>query len=396
MASDQKPNAFSQISIAAQIIDGSIKIDSRAEFENVLQLFPNDPALLRAYADLLAAQKETQIAADSYGESADLFIESGMILQAIVAKSLAWKIQPPDDPGLIRHFFTASMKNGHRGKPVTNFFCRLSYSAMMAILYPLVKVQLPAGRMVKKVGDEEGHLYLIVSGALRATTFQPMNSGNQVVYTKSSFHLSENDFFGDLLPFEEKKLSTSYVETITETELIKLSKIDLMKVCVKHPEVEEALEDLFSSRSGIEEKENSFKDRIGYRQQVPIKVQLQIQLGSNGNSHLALSGRSRDMSIGGICVVLDAQYRDHPALNDGIQDARVQISFPSEDFSISVAGKIIWSRLIANEQDTAMALGIKFQEMSPKSKGMLLGFANSLRLEPGAADPVSQLTTMSN
>lgn len=395
MASDPKTNVFNQISIAAQIIDGSIKINSRSEFENVLQLFPDNPALLRAYADLLATQKETHIAADSYGESADLFVESGMILQAIVAKSLAWKIQPPDDPELIRQFFTASMKNGHRGKPVTNFFCGLSYSAMMAILYPLVKVQLPAGRMVKKVGDEERHLYLIVSGALRATTFQPMNSGNQVVYTKSSFHLSENDFFGDLLPFEEKKLSTSYVETIIETELIKLSKIDLMKVCVKYPEVEQALEELFSSRSGIEEKENSFKDRLGFRHQVPVKVQLQIQLGSNGNSPLTCSGRSRDISIGGICVVLDAPYRDHPALKDGIQNTSVQISFPSEDFSISVAGRIIWSRLILNDQDTAMALGIKFQEMSPKSKGMLLGFANSLRLEPGAAGSASRLPTMS-
>ena len=395
MASDPKTNVFNQISIAAQIIDGSIKINSKSEFENVLQLFPNDPALLRAYADLLATQKEARIAADAYGESADLFIDSGMILQAIVAKSLAWKIQPPEDPGLIRHFFTASMKNGHRGIPVNIFFGRLSYSAMMAVLYPLAKIKLPAGNMVKKVGDEERYLYLIVSGALRATSFQPINNRNQVVYTKSSFHLSENDFFGDLFPFEEKKLSTSYVETITETELIKFSKIDLMKVCVKYPEVEQALEDLFSSRSGIEEKENSFKDRVGFRHQVPVKVQLQIQLGSNGNSPLAFAGRSRDVSIGGICVVLDAQYRDHPALNDGIQDARVQISFPGEDFSISVAGNVIWSRLIDNEQDTAMALGIKFQKMSPKSQGMLLGFANNLRLEPGAADSACPIPTMS-
>jgi CRP-like cAMP-binding protein len=395
MTTNQKANVFSQISIAAQIIDGSIKIDSGAEFENVLELFPDDPSLLRAYADLMVTKKAPQIAAESYGEAADLFIESGMILQAIVAKSLAWKLHTPSDPGQIRHFFSANMKNGHHGKPVNEFFNSLPYSEMMAILYPLVKIRLPAGRMVIKVGDDERYLYLIVSGALRATTFQPMNTSNQVVYKKSSLHLSENDFFGDVFPFEEKKLSKSYVETITQTELIKLSKINLMKVCVKYPEVERALEDLFSSRSGIDEKAKSFKDRVGFRHQVPVKVQLQIQSGSNGNPPLAVAGRSRDISIGGICVVLDAEYRDHPSLNDSIKDARVQISFPSEDFSVSVPGEVIWSRLIDSEQDTAMALGIKFQEMSPKSQGMLLGFANSLRLEAGPSDSAFQLPTMS-
>jgi CRP-like cAMP-binding protein len=395
MATNRKPNVFNQISIAAQIIDGSIKINSRAEFENVLKLFPNDPALLRAYADLLVTQKTPQAAADSYGEAADLFIESGMVLQAIVAKSLAWKIQPPSDPGQISHFFTANMKNGHHGKPVNDFFNRLPYSAMMAIVYPLVKIRLQAGQMVKKVGDEERYLYLIVSGTLRVATFQPMSDGNQVVYKKSSFHLSENDFFGDIFPFEEKKLSISYVETITETELIKLSKINLMKMCVKYPEVERALEDLFSSRPGIEEKENSIKDRVGFRQQVPVRVQLQIQSKSNGNPPLSVAGRSRDISIGGICVVLDAEYREHPSLIDSIKDARVQISFPSEDFTVSVPGEVIWSRLIDIEQDTAMALGIKFQEMSPKSRGMLLGFANSLRPEAGPSDSAFQLPTLS-
>ena len=379
MATNQKANVFNQASIAAQIIDGSIKINSRAEFENILKLFPNDPTLLRAYADLLAIQKTPQAAADSYGEAADLFIESGMVLQAIVAKTLAWKINPPSDPAQISHFFNANLKNDPHGKPINDFFSRLSYPAIMTIMYPLEKIRLRAGRMVKKVGDEEIYLYLIVSGSLRAATFQPMQDGSQVVYKKSSFYFSENDFFGDIFPFEEKKISRSYVETITETELIKLSKINLMKVCVSYPEVEQALEDLFSSQSGIEETENSFKERIGFRHQIPIRVQLQIQSTSKGNPHLSVAGRSRDISIGGICVVLDAEYRDYPSLSDGIKNARVQISFPGEDFTVSVPGEVVWGRLIDIEQDTAMALGIKFREMSPKSRGMLLGLVNSLK-----------------
>lgn len=378
MATVQKTNVFNQISIAAKIIDGSIRIDSQREFENVLRFFPNDPALLRAYADLLAMKNLPQDAIKSYKDATNLFIDSGMTLQAIVAKSMQWKLRQPSNMEEIKQFFTTVRQNHHHSAPVNVFFSNLSYSAILSFLYPLVKVRLSAGSVVKKVGDEEKFLYLIVSGALRATTFQPVNTNNEIVYKKSIFHLSENDFFGDIYPFEEKRMSTSYVETVSETELIKISKINLMKVCVKYPEVEEGLADLFEPQPGIEEKENAFKMRMGTRQQVPVKIQLQIQVGLNGSPPLILTGYSRDISIGGICVVLDSEYRDHLSLNERIKNANVQISLMSEDFTVNVPGKLIWSRKIDLGDESAMALGMQFSEMSPKSTGMLLGFANSM------------------
>ena len=378
MATIEKANVFNQLSIAAQIIDGSIKIDSTSEFENVLQIFPNDPALLRSYGDLLIVKNRPDVAASSYGKAARLFIDSGMTLQAIVSKSLQWKICPPSDPNEIRQFFFTIKKAGYHEIPVNAFFQRLEYQAMVAILFPLVKIRLPAGRIVKKAGDEEKHLYFIVSGALRATTYQPVEANGDTVYKKSALHLSENDFFGAVYPFEEKQLSKSYVETITQTELIKIPKINLMKVCVKHPEVEEALIDLFGSQSGIEEKEDFRIDRIGDRQEIPIKVHLQIHPQSNNEQPLSLSGYSRDISIGGICVVLNSEYRSIPSFEDCVKGAGVQISLPKEELSLNVKGTVIWSRRINFEDETTVALGMRFQEMSPKARGMLLGFANNL------------------
>ena len=379
MATDSKSNVFNQISIAAQIIDGSIRIESQTEFEKVLQLFPNDPALLRAYADLLAQKGSLQASIKSYEEATDLFIDSGMPLQAIVAKSMQWKLRQPSDTEEIRQFFITVCQNGHNSAPANLFFSNLSYSAIVSILYPLVKIRLPAGRMVKKVGDKEMYLYFIVSGALRETTFKPVDTSGESVYKKSTFHLSENDFFGDIYPFEDNRLSASYVETISETELIKISKINLMKVSVKCPEVDRGLADLFASRSVREENANLINMRTGSRQQVPVKVHLQIEAGSNGNPPVSLSGSSKDISIGGICVVLDPKYEDQlPSLVD-LKDAGVQISLPSEDFTVNVPGKIIWSRQIDNGHSPAIALGMQFREMSPKSRGMLLGFANSLK-----------------
>ena len=302
-----------------------------------------------------------------------------MPLQAIVAKSKQWKLRQPSDTEEIRQFFTNVCRYGHKSAPVNQFFSNLSYSAIVSILYPLVKIRLPAGRMVKKVGDKEMYLYFIVSGALRETTFKPVDTSGESVYKKSTFHLSENDFFGDIYPFEDNRLSASYVETISETELIKISKINLMKVSVKCPEVDRGLADLFASRSVREENANLINMRTGSRQQVPVKVHLQIEAGSNGNPPVSLSGSSKDISIGGICVVLDPKYEDQlPSLVD-LKDAGVQISLPSEDFTVNVPGKIIWSRQIDNGHSPAIALGMQFREMSPKSRGMLLGFANSLK-----------------
>lgn len=151
-----------------------------------------------------------------------------------------------------------------------------------------------------------------------------------------------------------------------------------MKVCVKHPEVEEALIDLFGSQSGIEEKEDMRIDRIGDRQEIPIKVHLQIHPQSNNEQPLSVSGYSRDISIGGICVVLNSEYRSIPSFEECVKGAGVQISLPNEVLSLSVKGTVIWSRRINIEEETTVALGMRFQKMSPKARGMLLGFANNL------------------
>jgi hypothetical protein len=378
MATIVKDNFFSQLSVAAQIIDGSIKIDSTSEFKNVLKLFPDDPALLRAYGDLLISKNMPDIAAHSYGNAARLFIDSGMTLQAIVSKSLQWKINPPSDLKEIKQFFSRIKNAGFHETPVNAFFSNFEYPVMVAILFPLIKIRLPAGTMVKKTGDEEKHLYFIVSGALRATTYQPVTNGAEAVYKKSAVHLSENDFFGAICPFEDKQLSKSYVETITQTELIKIPKINLMKVCVKYPAVEQALVDLFGSQSGIKEKDDFRTDRIGDRQEIPIKVHLQIHPQSKNKQPLSLSGYSKDISISGICVALNSEYRSIPSIEECIKGAGVLISLPNEELSLNVKGTVIWSREIKIEDEKTIALGMQFQEMSPKSRGMLLGFASNL------------------
>ncbi len=376
MAVSQKSNIFDQVSIAAQIIDGSIQIDSVDEFDNILKLFPTDPALLRTHGDLLVKKNLLDAAVESYRKAAGLFIDAGMTLQAIVAKSLQWNIKSPADTSEIRLFFSTFKKVGTRQTPVETFLKRLSYPALTGILYPLVKVRLPAGRVVIKAGDNEEDLFFIVSGTLRSTTYQPVIKEGQTVYTKATVNLTADSFFGEIYPFEDKQRSQSYIEAITQTELIKLSKINLMKICVSTPEVEYALADLYAARLFSGADQHFSRQRVGSRQQLPIRVHLQIHAGDAASPPLELKGYSRDISIGGICVVLDSDFERFDSFNRYVREAGVKIAFPSEDLTLNVEGTVVWSREIELDKSKATALGIQFQDMAPKSRGMLLGFAN--------------------
>ncbi|MHC4858169.1 MAG: hypothetical protein ACYTBY_10420, partial [Planctomycetota bacterium] len=84
-----------QIDIAKHVIEGSIRIDSIREFEGMLQIFPRDPDLHRAYSDLLIRKKRYGQAAKAYYKSAELFIASGKLLPALLCKLLQWRLKRP-------------------------------------------------------------------------------------------------------------------------------------------------------------------------------------------------------------------------------------------------------------------------------------------------------------
>ena len=122
MSTFKKSKLIDQISIAAQIVDGFIQIESIEEFDSILKLFPDDPELQRVYSDLLLKRKMPEAAAKSYAKAAKLFIDSGMMVQAIVAKIMQWKISQPSDLNEARHFFSVLKKGSHQQTPANSFF----------------------------------------------------------------------------------------------------------------------------------------------------------------------------------------------------------------------------------------------------------------------------------
>jgi hypothetical protein len=122
----------------------------------------------------------------------------------------------------------------------------------------------------------------------------------------------------------------------------------------------------------------------GGRYKLPIRMSLEIYPQNSFNYPIIVEGYSKDISIGGTCVVLDEKDMDvHSSIasfHKSTKDAKVKISMSIEALKLKVSGKIVWTQKIHVDGKQTLALGIKFDEMSPKFQGMLFAFADNLNM----------------
>lgn len=367
-------------SIPEYIMDGSIGIDSIEAFSSILKQFPNHPGLLKKYADLLFRQNLLDLAAKSYGEAAQLFIESGSLLQTLVCKKLQWLIKPPPNKE-IHQFLSVLDQAGFNETPLKLFFDKLSAKEKLAIISCFVRVRLIAGKTLRKAGHRETELYFVVSGTLKDSVFPSLET-KETVYRKANIYLGADDFFGHIYPFKKNHSCTSDIETVTQVELVKISKENLTKLCRYYPNIEPALIQLFQVRSQPGEKNDPTAIRQADRHQLPVKMVLEIPPAGNIKSPLMIEGYSSDISIGGICVVLNGKSKHVPHLLDEMlknhNKNKVRISFPGDTMELRVAGDIVWHHQIHFNGNKTLAVGIQFEDDTPKMRGLLLMFAKSL------------------
>lgn len=363
-------------SIARHIIDGTITIDSVSEFESMLHIFPDNAALHAAFADLLVKKKMPDAAAKSYSRAAELYIGSEMMLPAILAKILAWRIQKPPHQEA-RQLFSNLRKSNFPDTPLRTFFNSLSYPELVAITNRMARICMPSGQVIRKIGDEEAALYFIATGAVRDTIYKPIER-DENSQQKHSVYLTANDVFGDIYPFEEEKLSQSYTETISSVELAKISKERLKEACNKYPNVARALVNLLKAEPKDTRNDTGRGLRIAGRHPLPIKMNLEIYPDGSDDSPLVLQGYSRDISVGGVCVVVDAKYTNITKLLKSLINSKIRVCFPGEAMTLNVDGNVVWSKKVLFEGENTLALGIQFKDLTPKMSGMLIVFAEML------------------
>lgn len=373
-----------QLNIAEQIASGFITIDSIEDFENLLKRFPDDPALQKASADLLAKENQTDAAALSYSKAATLFLKSGKLLPAIVSKVYAWRLKSPSYQEA--QLFLSALRDGSfSSTPLKIFLEKLSNPEVLAVVKSFENIYLPEQQLIRKVGDGQDDLYFIVSGSLKEIMYHPVKTKEETVYKQSIINLSADDSIGDLYPIKEEKVCQSYVETITPVELVKLSKQALLQICKKYPNVESGLQAINVFRQESQKENQSRKNRKGMRHQLERKMTVEIHPQSSENFPIILEGYSRDISIGGTCVVLDAKdlsvIKSVVSFSKTIKNSMVKISFPAEGMELKVSGKIAWTQEVVFQREKTLALGIQFQDLSPKLRGMLFVFADSSKKE---------------
>ena len=368
-------------SITEQIVNGSIRINSTEEFERLLKLFPNDPELIKAYADLLSKKKCLDSALKLYRKAAILFIGSDSMIDAVVSKIKQWKIEKPTYQDA-RLFLSTLCKANFSNSPLNIFFEKLSIPEMFATMMLFDVIELPAGQMVRIAGERKKDLNFIVKGLFKKTTYEPQKSNDETIFKKSILMLTKNHFFGRILPFDKEKKSKSYIESKSQAELITISQKSLNQIYKKYPNVKIALRTLYGFESIVSKEDEHKKLQKGGRYKLPIKMSLEIYPKTSFNYPIIVEGYSKDISIGGTCVVLNENDMDvHSSIasfHKSTKDAKIKLSMSIEALKLKVSGKIVWAQKLPLNGKQTLVLGIKFDEMSPKFQGMLFAFADNL------------------
>jgi CRP-like cAMP-binding protein len=226
-------------------------------------------------------------------------------------------------------------------------------------------------------------LYFIVSGSIKEIRYKPVKTDEETVFKQSVDYLSEDDTFAELYPIKEENVCLSYIETTEPTELVKIPKQMLLPICKKYPNVESGLQALSAFRSEFRKAKLLKKNRKSQRHKIMRKMSLEIFPHSSVNFPIILEAYSKDISIDGTSVVLDANdlsvAKSVASFSKTIKDSIVKISFPSEGMELKVSGKIAWTQEILFKGEKTLAVGIQFQDLSPKLRGMLFVFADGTK-----------------
>jgi len=379
-----KKSSINQIKIdkntVEHIIDGSIVINSIELMLDVIKKFPAEPDLVRIYAGLLTKNKMPDAAAKAYNRAAKQYLKNGKILPAMVSKISQWHIEMPSDQN-VQSFLSELNSNGNKTLPLGHFFSKLSIQELKALCSLFENIRLPSGQVVKEIGDPEDHLVFVVSGRLKDSIYLTLQNQRKI-FRKPTLTLAENDFFGDIYPFNKEQRSQSYIETLEPVELVRIPKEKLMRIGRKYPNIELGIIDLLSIRALTDEGAPSDEIRRQTRQKFALKLQLEIFPEHSPDGALLIEGDSEDISIGGMSIIIDST---EVANNSGVSplcktvtNAKINVSVITHTLLLKISGKIVWSREIAHGGVKTLAIGMQFDEMSPKIRGLLFALVNSL------------------
>lgn len=368
--------------IIEHIRDGSIVIDSVEAFGSVVKEFPEHPELLKLFADFLTAKGKGPSAAHHYSKASEIFLGSGRQLHAVVAKMLEWRFDRPSRKTLLRFLSDVSV-HPHDENPVNRFLQSLLPAELMALFAQFNCHRFPSGKTIRNIGEPETHLWFVLAGELKESFYQLIGHkpkfNKQRLQQRTSRLLGQNHVFGDVFPFTEISISQGVIETTTGTEVIAIPRPRLIQVCQKFPKVELGILKLLQIRSETGADYPYGKVRRGERYDMQVNMTVEIHPTGVPGPAVVLNGSARDLSISGVSFIPETNGGGPPAklasLVKDLDHQRVRVAISSEALTMSIPGQIMRTRELMVNGSRALALGIQFDEVSPRAHGAFLAFA---------------------
>lgn len=368
-----------QKSIADFIIDGSIVIDSLEAFSRILKEFPGRPELLRMHADMLVAGRLQAAAVKQYNRAARLFLDSGRLLQAWVAKILQWQVQRPSRDQLLE-FHRAIQSTPHNGAPADDFIQHFDPMERMAVFSCFRLICTPAGKTVLKAGRRRADLYLVVSGVLKESCYE-MLSHKARFRREACRVLWEADSFGEVYPFSEDNPIQPHVVATTRSELLVISRSCLIRACNSHSGVESGVIRLCGIRSKKKAEPTSSEVRKGMRFSIPIDISVEVLPASKNEPPIIMKGYCQDLSVSGVSFIPEGNGTHPnpggPVTVEDLINRRVRVTLPADDFSMAISGQIVRKRNVVVKGLRIQSLGIQFAKMPPRLRGAFFALAES-------------------
>jgi hypothetical protein len=365
-----------QYSILQRVLDGTLTVDSIEEFNEILEIYPQDALLHRKYADLLLDKSQLEAALNAFDLAAQLFIDRGMNLQAIVAKILQWSIEKPThEQGL--QFHKLLSKKGGLHTPLQRFWANMSYPELVTIMVRLVRMRLTTGDKISCVDDPANEIFFVVSGTLAET----LSPDCQVEASRAGVDIEPkligpNDIFGNIFPLDEPTESYTDIVAVTDVELVKITKSVLSSACKKHPRIERLLREIYKPEN-VAKCDRAWQTvRRSSRFGLPTKVEIISQTDDPDGSSRRYTGIAVDLSLGGMCVDLGPveSFTDQTQLKG--QTVQSILDLLNEVAILDISGKIVWQRKQNTEKGTSFLIGVRFDPLSVTDRELLIEYCS--------------------
>ncbi|MBN2254469.1 MAG: PilZ domain-containing protein [Deltaproteobacteria bacterium] len=347
--------------IISGLMDGSVSVESLEELRQLLNGVQDNPAAIRAIGDGFVTMGAFDDAVAAYKKAIVLFIKSDNILPAIAAKILEWDLVKASERDC-RDIYTALHEINTESIPVYDCLARMAYGELMAVMEEMEVVAFPPGTTIREMGDAEEDLNFVVRGVLQEKRNVSMNDVEGTVRMETE-NLHEDNFFGDVYPFDDVRFSQTVIDAITSVEVLRIRRSDLMEVIRKHPAVEFLIMELCRHLTGAEGKKSLQVLRASKRFQLQTKVTMKIFPDHAGDSPLVINGFTEDLSAGGTCVRLGEAYWTGSSSLIG-KTVKLLINVPKLSTGIDVLGTIAWRREVEQHERKTILIGIQFKEMS--------------------------------